>query len=83
MKKQRARKEEMIVIGKPNNVKVSNGDVNSAIKLWKKAFKESGKLEILKSKLEFVKPSVGKRKQIEDARYSQLIESKRNKENNG
>jgi ribosomal protein S21 len=83
MKKQRAKKHEMIVIGKPNNVKVSNGDINSAIKLWKRQSKEAGTLEILKSKLEYVKPSVKKRKQIEDARYSQLIESKRNKENNG
>ena len=83
MKKQRAKKSEMIVIGKPNTIKVVNGDINSALKLWKRQFKEAGTLDILKSKLEYVKPSVTKRKQQEDAKYSQFLNDKRNKENNG
>ena len=83
MKRQRAKKHEMIVIGKPNTIKVVNGDINSALKLWKRQSKEAGTLEILKSKLEYVKPSVKKRKKIEDAKYSQFLDTKRNKENNG
>jgi len=83
MKKQRAKKSEMIVIGKPNTIKVVNGDINSALKLWKRQFKEAGTLDILKSKLEYVKPSVTKRKQQEDAKYSQFLNDKRNKEYNG
>lgn len=83
MKKQRARKHEMIIVGKPNSVRVVNGDINSALKLWKRELKESGKLELLKEKKEYVKPSVLKRKQRTDAEYSQYLETKRNKENNG
>jgi ribosomal protein S21 len=79
MKKQRARKSEMIIVGKPNNVKVVNDDINSAIKLWKRNLKDSGKLDVLKSKLEYVKPSVIKRKKRNDAQFSQMIE-KRNYE---
>ena len=79
MKKQRARKSEMIIVGKPNNVKVVNDDINSAIKLWKRNLKDSGKLDVLKSKLEYVKPSVIKRKKRNDAEFSQMIE-KRNYE---
>ena len=78
-KKQRARKSEMIIVGKPNNVKVVNDDINSAIKLWKRNLKDSGKLDVLKSKLEYVKPSVIKRKKRNDAQFSQMIE-KRNYE---
>lgn len=83
MKKYRAKKSEMIIVGKPNNVRVVNGDVNSAIKLWKKNLKESGKLDILKEKKDYVKPSVLKRKQKTDAEYSQYLDTKRMKENNG
>lgn len=77
MNKKRAKKSEMMVVGKPNNVKVVNDDINSAIKLWKKNLKESGKIDILKSKLEYVKPSVIKRKKQTDAEYSQWLEIKR------
>lgn len=77
MNKKRAKKSEMMVVGKPNNVKVVNDDINSAIKLWKKNLKESGKIDILKSKLEYVKPSVIKRKKQTDAEYSQWLEMKR------
>jgi ribosomal protein S21 len=83
MKKQRAKKHEMIIVGRPNSVKVVNGDINSALKLWKRELKESGKLELLKEKKEYVKPSVLKRKKRTDAEYSQYLETKRNIENNG
>lgn len=83
MKQKRARKSEMIIVGKPTSVRVVNGDINSAIKLWKRELKESGKLELLKEKKEYVKPSVLKRKQKIDAEYSQYLQTKRNKENNG
>ena len=77
MNKKRAKKSEMMAVGKPNNVMVVNDDINSAIKLWKKNLKESGKIDILKSKLEYVKPSVVKRKKQTDAEYSQWLEMKR------
>ena len=77
MKKQRTRKEEMIIVGKPNGFKVVNGDINSALKMWKTYVKDSGKVDILKSKKEYVKPSVVNRKKQTDAEYSQWLEKKR------
>jgi ribosomal protein S21 len=77
MKKQRTRKEDMIIVGKPNGFKVVNNDINSALKLWKKYVKDAGKVDILKSKKEYVKPSVVNRKKQTDAEYSQWLEKKR------
>lgn len=82
MKQKRAKKSEMIINGKPNNIKVVNGDINSALKMWKKVLKDSEKLDILKSKKEYIKPSVVKRKKMQDAEYSQWLEEKRNERNN-
>ena len=81
MKKQRAKKSEMIIPGKPNNVKVVHGDINSALKMWKRTLKESGKIDILKEKKDYVKPSVLNRKKKQDAEYSQWLETKRSKQN--
>ena len=81
MKKQRAKKSEMIIVGKPNNVRVVHGDINSALKMWKRTLKESGKIDILKEKKEYIKPSVLNRKKKQDAEYSQWLETKRSKQN--
>ena len=83
MKKQRARKSEMMVIGKPNHVKVVNDDINSAIKLWKQNMKANEKVDILKAKKEYIKPSVLNRKKKSDAEFSQWLLDKHYKENNG
>ena len=83
MKQKRARKSDMIIVGRPNAVRVVDADINSALKLWKRELKESGKLELLKEKKEYVKPSVLKRKKKNDAEFSQYLETKRNIENNG
>ena len=83
MKQKRARKSDMIIVGRPNAVRVVDGDINSALKLSKRELKESGKLELLKEKKEYVKPSVLKRKKKNDAEFSQYLETKRNIENNG
>jgi hypothetical protein len=50
-----------------------NGDITGAIQHWKKLLKESGNLQILKDKKEFVKPSIIKRNQLSKAKYIQKI----------
>jgi ribosomal protein S21 len=82
MKKQRTRKEDIVVVGKPNAFKVVNGDVNSALRLWKKYVKESGKTDILKDKKEYVKPSVVNRKKRTDAEYTEFLNKKRYEQEN-
>ena len=83
MKKQRTRKSDMMVVGKPNHVKVVNDDINSAIKLWKQNMKANEKVDMLKAKKEHIKSSVLNRKKKSDAQFSQWLQDKHYKENNG
>jgi ribosomal protein S21 len=83
MKKQRARKSDMIIIGRPNAVRVVDGDIGSALKLWKQNMKTSEKVDILKAKKEHIKPSVLNRKKKSDAEFNQWLLDKHYKENNG
>ena len=45
------------------------GDITYALQIWKKTLKESGNLQKLKDKKEFVKQSVIRRKQLNRAKY--------------
>lgn len=83
MKKQRTRKSDMIVLGKPNHIKVMNGDIGSALKMWKQNMKANEKVDMLKANKEYIKPSVHKRKKKSDAEFTQWLKDKHNKENNG
>ena len=63
----KVRKDDMDIIGKPMSVKVVHNQIEPAIKLWKRKLKESGKIEELKDRKEYIKPSAIKRKQREEA----------------
>ena len=63
----KVKKEDMEVWGQPFTVRVVDGNLDSAIKFWKRKMKESGKLEMLRERKEFTKPSVKKRKQLQQA----------------
>jgi ribosomal protein S21 len=51
-----------------------NGDINRALGKWKRALKDSGKIESIKENKEFVKPSVVKRQEMNRAKYIQYIQ---------
>jgi len=60
-------------------VKVGDrGDISFALRKWKKALKDSGKLEILKERQEYVPPSVTKRVAKERAKFLAQRETERN-----
>ena len=63
-------KEDMEVYGHPFTVKVVNNQLDPAIKLWKRKLKESGRIEELKTRKEYIKPSTKKRKTKEQAKRS-------------
>ena len=63
--KQRATEANMDMGGM--SVKVINNQIEPALRLWKKKLKESGKLEELKARKEYIKPSAVKRKQKQQA----------------
>ena len=83
MKQKRARKSDMIIVGRPNAVRVVDGDIGSALKMWKQNMKASEKIDILKAKKEYVKPSVLNRKKKSDAAFTQWLQDKHYAENNG
>ena len=56
----------MIVWGNPSAVKVVDGNLELAIKFWKRKLKDSGKLQELKDRRYHIKPSEKRRKQIEN-----------------
>ena len=83
MKQKRARKSDMIIVGRPNAVRVVDADIGSALRLWKQNMKANEKVDILKAKKEYIKPSVLNRKKKSDAAFTQWLLDKHYKENNG
>lgn len=59
-------KKDMIVWGSPMSVNVVDGNLDAAIRFWKKKLKDSGKLQELKERRYFTKPSEKRRKQIQE-----------------
>ena len=57
----------MEISGNPLAVRVVNNQIELALKVFKRKIKDSGKLDIVKAKQEFIKPSVINRKKREDA----------------
>ena len=50
------------------------GDINFALRSWKKQIKVSGRLDILKTKQEFEKPSITKRRVRNSAIHKQYLQ---------
>lgn len=67
MAKKRVNKDELINPGHWLGAKVVNGNIEAALRFWKKNLKESGVLDELKERREFLKPSVINRKKKADA----------------
>ena len=51
------RREDMEIPGCATGVKVVNGNIELALKAWKRKVKDSGKIEELKNRKEYIKPS--------------------------
>ena len=61
------RREDMEVPGCFTAVKVVNGNIELALKAFKRKIKDSGKIEELKDRKEYIKPSAVKRKKMQQA----------------
>tara|TARA_A100001391_G_scaffold70217_1_gene44871 strand:+ start:407 stop:655 length:249 start_codon:yes stop_codon:yes gene_type:complete len=69
----KVRREQMIIPGRFRAAKVVNGNIEAALKFWKRQMKESDVLQELKDRKEFIKPSAVKRKQKMDAIRKEYI----------
>ena len=63
----------MIIPGRFKAAKVINGNIEAALKFWKRKVKESNVLQEVKDRKEFIKPSAVKRKQKMDAIRKEYI----------
>jgi len=63
----KVRRDDMEIVGNHMAVKVVHNQIEPALKLWKNRLKDSGKLDEVRDRKEFLKPSVIKRKKKEDA----------------
>ena len=63
----------MIIPGKFKAAKVINGNIEAALKFWKRQVKDSNVLQEVKDRKEFIKPSAVKRKQKMDAIRAEYI----------
>jgi ribosomal protein S21 len=71
------KKEHLSVVpGTPNAVAVVESDIKFALRLWKAMVKESNVLFEYKSRTQFEKPSITKRKMKTDAIFLQQIKSR-------
>jgi len=70
-KRARRRPEEYYVPGNGMAIKVLDGNIEIALKKFKKLVKESGILFDLKERREFIKPSAVNRKKMQHARRRQ------------
>ncbi len=61
------RREDMEVPGCFTAVKVVNGNIELELKAFKRKIKDSGKIEELKDRKEYIKPSAVKRKKMQQA----------------
>tara|TARA_Y100001972_G_scaffold117726_1_gene157049 strand:- start:597 stop:845 length:249 start_codon:yes stop_codon:yes gene_type:complete len=69
----KVRREQMIIPGRFKAAKVVNGNIEAALKFWKRQVKESNVLQEVKDRKEFIKPSAVKRKQKMDAIRKEYI----------
>tara|TARA_Y100000389_G_scaffold158092_1_gene159421 strand:+ start:606 stop:875 length:270 start_codon:yes stop_codon:yes gene_type:complete len=69
----KVRREDMEIPGCYTGVRVVNGNIELALKAFKRKMKESGKLEELKARKEYLKPSAIKRKKMNDAKRADWV----------
>ena len=73
-------KEEVYIYGHANGVKVINGNVEAAIRKWKRIMKDSGIMEELRNRKEYKKPTTVRREQRNAALRAEWV--RRQKEGN-
>ena len=74
------KRSDFIIKGIPNGVKVpgpSHGDLEKALKIFKRQQKDAGTIDELKDRQYFVKPSYKRMKKMEKAKALQRRETKR------
>ncbi len=70
-----SKKTQSIIPGKLSSVRVVNGELHAALRVWKKQLKESRLIEQIMSRKHYEKPSVTAKQMRDAAKYKQERES--------
>lgn len=70
-------KEEIYLYGHANGVRVINGNVEAAIRKWKRIMKDSGIMEELRDRKEYKKPTTKRREQKNAAIRAEWVRRQR------
>ena len=76
-KKNKAPRQEMYLYGHANGVKVINGNVEAALRTWKRIMKDSGILEELRNNKEYKKPTTVRREKRNLALRAEWVRRRR------
>lgn len=76
-KKKKAPRQEMYLYGHANGVKVINGNVEAALRTWKRIMKDSGILEELRNNKEYKKPTTVRREKRNLALRAEWVRRRR------
>ena len=70
-------KEEVYLYGHANGVKVINGNVEAAIRKWKRLMKDSGVMEEIRNRKEYKKPTTIRREKRNAALRAEWVRRRR------
>jgi len=73
MSRKKVRKEAMIVPGRFKAAKVVNGNLEAALRFFKRQVKDSNVLQEVRDRQEFIKPSAVRRRQKQQAVRKEYI----------
>lgn len=71
------KREEQFLYGHAMGVKVINGNIEAALRKWKRMMKDSGIIDDLKARREYTKPAAVRRKKRDDAIRSEWVRRQR------
>lgn len=71
------KREEQFLYGHAMGVKVINGNIEAALRKWKRMMKESGIIDDLKARREYTKPAAKRRRKRDEAIRSEWIRRQR------
>jgi len=75
--KVRKEREELFLHGHANGVRVINGNVEAALRKWKRMMKDSGIIDYVKHNREYTKPTTARRKKRNDAIRAEWVRRRR------
>lgn len=75
--KVRKEREELFLYGHANGVRVINGNVEAALRKWKRMMKDSGIIDYVKHNREYTKPTTVRRKKRNDAIRAEWVRRRR------